>query len=1085
MASKPRTFLASPDGLKRLNASKAELKLTIANIAEQAGVSTSTVRRLWHPELGKRVSEASIVAIASVLQLSLEEIVLQEIETPDNTPLAEAERRIQEAIATRVTELKLSDLSLTSLPESICQLVNLKSLHLGRNKLTKLPNFISQLTNLEELSLQQNQLRMVPPELGQLANLKVLSLDRNQLRMVPPELGQLANLKVLSLDRNQLRMVPPELGQLANLTRLDLSQNQLKTVPPELGQLPNLTEFSLQQNQLSSVPPELGQLANLRELYLDQNQLKTVPPELGQLANLRELYLDQNQLRMVPPELGQLANLNWLHLDQNQLRMVPPELGQLANLRELYLYQNQLKTVPPELGQLAKLRVLSLFQNQLSSVPEFIGQLTRLQRIDLNENGLTALPEFLRQLSDLQALLLHGNQQLGIPNEILGPTWEEVINGVTPANPQEILSYYSGILADRKPLNEAKLILVGFGAVGKTSLVNRLIDNTFDPDSKKTEGIQITQWPIRLHNSEDIKLHVWDFGGQEIMHSTHQFFFTERSLYLLVLNGRQGHEDTDAEYWLELINSFGGDSPVIVVLNKVKDHPFDVNRSALKQKFPNICDFIKTDCEARIGIDELRDTIERETDRLEHLHDPFPASWFEIKNQLATMTKNYISFEQYRGICKEEGEADWKSQDFLASHLHDLGIVLNYKDDPRLRDTHVLNPLWVTNGIYKLLNAHDLTDKQGELALTNLAQILDPQDYPPERHSFLLELMRKFELCFRFQEDEDRYLIPDLLDKQQPEAARNFNPAECLNFRYEYPILPEGLLPRFIVRTHVLSTQQLRWRTGVILAFEGNQALVKGDRHDRCVTINVNGPIASRRRLLAIIRSDFERIHNSFKFKAKEQVPVPEYPELILNYQDLLALEKARRSELPVVVNGEVIELNIIKLLKGLNLDDTRKSKLETASRSQALRLFCSYSHQDEALREALDVRLKILQRSYPIQNWHDRRITPGENWSEQLDRNLEQADIILLMVSPDFIASDYCYQIEMNRALELHAAQEATVIPILIRPVSWDDRLPFSHIQALPKNLKPVTQWQDSDNAWLSVEQGIKQALQEKIGEL
>ena len=123
--------------------------------------------------------------------------------------------------------------------------------------------------------------------------------------------------------------------------------------------------------------------------------------------------------------------------------------------------------------------------------------------------------------------------------ELLGPTWEEVNNGASPANPKDILNYYFRILADRKPLNEAKLILVGFGAVGKTSLVNRLIHNTFDPESKKTEGIQITQWPIRLNDAEDIKLHVWDFGGQEIMHSTHQFFLTERSLYLLVYNGPQ------------------------------------------------------------------------------------------------------------------------------------------------------------------------------------------------------------------------------------------------------------------------------------------------------------------------------------------------------------------------------------------------------------------------------------------------------------------------------------------------------------------------------------------------------------------
>jgi len=115
---------------------------------------------------------------------------------------------------------------------------------------------------------------------------------------------------------------------------------------------------------------------------------------------------------------------------------------------------------------------------------------------------------------------------------------------------------------------------------------------------------------LRLRREEDVQLNIWDFGGQEIMHATHQFFLTQRSLYLLVLNGRQGHEDGDAEYWLQLIQSFGEDSPIIIVLNKIKEHPFDLNRRALQQKFPSIRCFVQTDCADKTGIDELRQMIE-------------------------------------------------------------------------------------------------------------------------------------------------------------------------------------------------------------------------------------------------------------------------------------------------------------------------------------------------------------------------------------------------------------------------------------------------------------------------------------------
>ncbi|MBW4473355.1 MAG: leucine-rich repeat domain-containing protein [Stenomitos rutilans HA7619-LM2] len=1015
MPDNPRNFLASPEGVERLNDAKERLNLTTAAIAERAGVSTDTARRLWQPERGKRVSRANVVAIAHALTLLPEDIV-PEGEWQYDDPLAEAERRIQEARRSNATFLDLSRLGLSRIPEAI-----------------------DQLTQLTRLDLYQNQLTSVPESLGNLSQLTTLDLYQNQLTSVPETLGNLSHLTVLSLSRNQLTSVPETLGNLSHLTAL-----------------------SLAQNQLTSVPETLGNLSSLTELYLSRNQLTRVPETLGNLSNLTGLSLNQNQLTRVPESLGNLSKLMWLTLDRNQLTRVPESLGSLSKLTQLYL-----------------------FQNQLTSVPGWIAQLVRLERLDLNDNALTDLPAFLTELPHLQALLLHGNEPLGLSDEILGPTDREISEGATPASPQAILDYYFRIQAERQPLNEAKLILVGYGNVGKTSLVNRLLHQTFDPDSKKTEGIQITPWQLRLHDTEDITLHVWDFGGQEIMHSTHQFFLTERSLYLLVLNGRQGHEDTDAEYWLELIQSFGGNSPVLVVLNKVQEHPFDVNRSALRQKFPNIREFIATDCHTQQGLDQLQAAIERETDQLEHLRAPFPASWVAIKQRLTDMRENYISFEQFRHVCQQDGETNRSAQDSLAIHLHSLGIALNYKDDPRLRDTHVLNPHWVTRGIYQLLNAHTLADTKGDLAIACLTQILDQTAYPPERHGFLLELMRKFELCVRFPEEEGRYLIPDLLDKQQPPIAEDFDVAECLNFRYEYPILPEGLLPRFIVRTHVLSTPQDRWRTGVMLTLEGNRALVKADRVDRCVTISINGTLNSRRRLLAVIRYDFDRIHSSFKFKPLEKVPVPEHPDVSVDYNELLMREEHGQTTFDIFTGKRLLTVNVRELLNGVDLDGIRKPTRLADKEKLALRLFYSYSHQDELLRDELEVHLKLLQRYGLIQNWHDRRIMPGADWQQELDTNLEQADIILLLISPDFINSDYCFNREMTRALERHKAGGATVVPILIRPVNWDlfhSKLGIS-IQALPLDLNPITDWSNKDRAWLNVEQGIQRIIEAKMG--
>ncbi|MEO1396580.1 MAG: COR domain-containing protein [Cyanobacteria bacterium J06634_5] len=721
---------------------------------------------------------------------------------------------LEKARREKVSELDLSDKGLTELPVELFQLQNLTQLDLSSNQLTSVPKELGQLQNLIQLNLSSNQLTSVPKELGWLQNLTQLRLYRNRLTSVPKELSLLQNLIQLDLSgnkltsipetlcwlknltqlrlyENQLTSIPKEFGQLQNLIQLDLSDNKLTSIPKELGQLQQLTELRLHRNKLTSVPEEVGQLQQLIGLFLYSNQLTSIPKEIGQLQQLTELSLSNNQLTSLPKEIGQLQSLTEFSLDNNQLTSLPKEIGQLQQLTQLLLGRNQLISARKELGQLQNLTELWLDRNQLTTVPKELAQLQKLTLLSLYSNQLASIPKELSQLQNLTQIYLHNNEKLTISAEILGATATDVSrNNATPARPKDILNYYFRIQTDQWPLNEAKLIFVGFGAVGKTSLVNRLRYGQFDPESKKTEGIQITPWSFPLFNkkdqtTEDITLNIWDFGGQEIMHSTHQFFLTARSLYVLVLNGRQGHEDADAEYWLELIQSFGDNSPVIIVLNKVSEHPFDVNRRALKEKFENIQAFIQTDCETEQGIEELKREIKQQTDQLEDLRAPFPGSWVAIKNELANMQDNYISFEKYREICQQDGEANTSAQDSLAVHLHNLGIALNYKDDPRLRDTHVLNPRWVTSGIYTLLNDSILTAAKGELTANCLNRALDTTQYPPERHGFLLDLMRKFELCLRFEEDENRYLIPDLLDKQQPPEASAFTLAECLNFRYE------------------------------------------------------------------------------------------------------------------------------------------------------------------------------------------------------------------------------------------------------------------------------------------------------------
>jgi hypothetical protein len=146
---------------------------------------------------------------------------------------------------------------------------------------------------------------------------------------------------------------------------------------------------------------------------------------------------------------------------------------------------------------------------------------------------------------------------------------------------------------------------------------------------------------------------------------------------------------------------------------------------------------------------------------------------------------------------------------------------------------------------------------------------------------------------------------------------------------------------------------------------------------------------------------------------------------------------------------------------------------------SKPIDLFFSYSHKDESLRDELATHLKLLEREGVIRGWHDRRIGAGDDWKNAIDEHLERAGVVLLLVSADFIASDYCYDLEMKRALVRRDAGNAIVIPVIVRTCEWA-QAPFSKIQALPRDGKAVTSWSNRDEAWTDVAKGIRAAVQQ-----
>jgi internalin A len=792
---------------------------------------------------------------------------------------------------TNLQQLELGGNQLTELPPEIGQLTNLRQLVIGLNELTELPPEIGQLTNLQQLHLGANQLTALPPEVGQLANLRQLELGANQLTALPPEIAQLTNLHTLHLDGNELATLPQEICQLTNLRQLYLSDNRLTTLPPEIGQLTNLHTLLLGSNGLTTLPPEIGQLTSLQQLHLNNNQLTELPPEIGQLTDLHTLRLDSNRLTTLPPEIGQLTNLRQLHLNANQLTTLPPEIGQLTNLRELYLSDNRLTTLPPEIGQLTNLRELHLDNNRLTTLPPEIGQLTNLPQLHLDNNHLTMLPPEIGQLTNLQELYLNNNQLTTLPPEIgqltnlqqlylrdnelttlprqladlltvglgvvlrgnqLNEPFPELLSRGTDA-----LVTYLQSLQDAIPQYEAKVLLVGEGNVGKTSLIAALRDAPFVEGRDTTHGIEIHSINIR-HPDLDLTMTIrmWDFGGQEVYRITHQFFFSRRALYLVVWNAREGHEQDEVEAWLRRIRlRVSQDAQALVVATHCDERRPELDYPTLIRTFPQlIVGRYEVDNSSGHGIPELLYGIAIQAAQLPQMGQLISPRWIAARDEVLAQgeTEPQMPYEQFVEICQRnllEGNEILT----LAELMHDLGQIVYYGTDEGLKDFVVLDPEWLTKAISYVLEDNLTKQSGGILDHARLAEIWGGQQggpaYAARYYPYFLRLMEKFDVSYRLEDDEYRSLVAQLVPHERPDLPWDASTPLPEGIRRLALIcqLTEpvpGLMAWLTVRHHRASTGK-HWRTGVFLrhpiAAYASEALVEL-RTPIQLTVDVRAP---------------------------------------------------------------------------------------------------------------------------------------------------------------------------------------------------------------------------------------------------
>ncbi|MDB5329542.1 MAG: Leucine Rich Repeat (LRR)-containing protein [Phycisphaerales bacterium] len=627
-------------------------------------------------------------------------------------------------------------------------------------------------------------------------------------------------------------------AESVNQSDLNLSGLGLKTLPPEIGRLNSLKKLHLTGNQLTDLPPEFGNLVGLEILLLSRNPLRIFPPQLTSLSSLQELTLSEVELRVLPDAVGCLRLLKSLDLAQNHLANLPEAIGDLSNLVQLGLRNNQLANLPESLGGLRKLVELDLANNRLDDLPGAL--------VNLNP-AWTASPD--------SGVALSGNPLKNLPTDI------------RKLGSKQVFEYLRARQSARRVLWECKALIVGEGDIGKTWLYEALNGRLSGGNRKRegaTVGIEIgtlgLDHPVKP--KVQMRIHCWDFAGQAQNYATHQFFFHEQSLILLVWNLRAGHEAGRLRKWLGNLRDRAPRAKVILVGTQLDEPHADYPERDLRRDFPQVTDALKVSNVTGEGIDKLRAAMQRHAATMDTMGKEWPDTWWKGAEALTAASGACKHVSLAWAVQTLEGEGVGTDEAPILLHwLNALGRIVHYAESTELKDMVILDPRWLTHCIGLVLASQEVTEYRGILRREHLGQLWpDMEEATREK---LVAVMNRFDLAYEIPDDpQDRCVVVEKL----PQNSAPFDPVwesvadrPQVRLRYKLAELHPGIPSWFIARNHRF-TQNLHWLRGVLFGqpriAPTSIALVQADPDRPTVDFAVRGLLPQG--FLSILTDSFE-----------------------------------------------------------------------------------------------------------------------------------------------------------------------------------------------------------------------------------
>ena len=726
-----------------------------------------------------------------------------------------------------------------------------------------------------------------------LCSKRLRTLLIREANVVELDLSELTGIHKIVLQRNTDLSVLRGIEKLADLSVLELSDCDLRSfsLNTPLIHMRHLTAI----NVTFSSADFLRSFPNLARAVLSSSRFTQFPS----LEGMNKLLSLQLSNAFVP-------NINHVKF--------PP------NLVTINLSGTPIRRLPDAIRNLRKLNILEVSRTRLVEIPDWL--------VDLR------LPFFRREsYGNGRGIYLYNTKVLGVDMSIFDQSQETIFQWFEARKRTKQAAESGAEIEEDQPLNELKVVFLGDGGAGKSHTIARLLrdgEQSEDFPNVSTPGIVIKDKTYQIVDKE-IKVHYWDFGGQDILHSMHRMFLTKRTLYVVMVNVRDGNQDERARYWLHNLRSFADGAPVLLVLNQMDmNENASVNESDLRKLYPNLAREIAKISTLTYGDDQFRekfiDVLLRQIGQMDILDVPFTAAWRRLKEMLQGMTKSYIYGDDFQEFCNECGVkgSDTIRRDLL-NWFSDLGISFCYNDSASLKDYVVLRPDWITNAIYIILFNRMDTVKNGLVKHEDIYRMLSSEDmeavrrtvtnarYKPFEVDYVLKVFRKFRLSFLVKDGEE--FLPMLCDANTTDDAAEYETdASALEFWMYYEYLPNNVIHRLMVdRRNELDLKNV-WLTGARFVYDntGLSAVVKSE--DKLIRIIVKKDTLKGvppQFYLDALKDDLERISREMGltvtgtevvYKASDKIAHFDYEELLYAQRegDTYIRSKALGGRIPI-----------------------------------------------------------------------------------------------------------------------------------------------------------------------------------------